>query len=521
MGGLGLVGCRRARHGRGEPPSAEEAGRARVGRQTKVAEVAPAPLPTGLPLVGKEGLDADGYPLKWVDRAALRSLLRAEHYAELTRYLEELQTAFEADPKKEYWTADAAAAFESAEAELLPLLEAWVKATPQSFAPYLARGAYRVELGFTRRGARWANETAEGDLEAMHDTHKKAFADLEQALSMRPKTVAAYSLELALLSASAQVREIRQVAAKAAEVCPSCLLFRVRVMHALEPRWGGSYDAMAEFARSAPVAQNPRLRVLPAYLDIDRASLLRLDDKLDEALAASERACALGEYWKSRLDRALSFEAKADLGQARLDVERADRLRPGEPEVLFSLARIAHAQHRWEAAGQALITALRLDPTDSHGRHLLPYVIEGLVYDSAQHYKAGRKEDALRTIELAIGLDPKNRQAVGQKNYMLAGPTIATGADDLGKLQAAATAAPNDFRAHQALDYALAKQRRFADVIQMWTGYLAANPQDGRAHLERGGAFFQLGRRADALADAKAACELGVSEACARAKMLQ
>jgi Flp pilus assembly protein TadD len=58
---------------------------------------------------------------------------------------------------------------------------------------------------------------------------------------------------------------------------------------------------------------------------------------------------------------------------------------------------------------------------------------------------------------------------------------------------------------------------RFADVVEMWTRYLEANPRDGRAHLERGGAFFHLGRRDEARADAKAACDLGVSEGCARA----
>src|SRR5207247_2540126 len=153
-------------------------------RQSKVAEVAPAPLPTQLPLVGGDGVDSDGYPLKWIDRAALRSLLRAERYADLTRYFEQLQTAFETDPKKEYWISDAPSAFASAEAELLPLLDAWVAASPQSFAPYLARGAYRVHLGFARRGARWAKETHESDFAAMADAHKKAYVDLEQALSI-------------------------------------------------------------------------------------------------------------------------------------------------------------------------------------------------------------------------------------------------------------------------------------------------------------------------------------------------
>src|SRR5262249_1143326 len=133
------------------------------------------------------------------------------------------------------------------------------------------------------------------------------------------------------------------------------------------------------------------------------------------------------------------------------------------------------------------------------GRRLLPYVVQGLVYEGAQQAKAGHKEEALPAVELAIGLNPESREAKGLKNYILIGP--ASGADDIEKLKAAAAAAPSDFRAHQALDYALAKQRRFPEVVQMWTSYLDANPRDGKAHLERGGAFFQLGKRDEARAD--------------------
>ena len=47
----------------------------------------------------------------------------------------------------------------------------------------------------------------------------------------------------------------------------------------------------------------------------------------------------------------------------------------------------------------------------------------------------------------------------------------------------------------------------------MWTSYLAADPRDGKAYLERGGALFQLGRRDERVRTQRPACELGVSEA--------
>lgn len=521
---VGLLGCRRSSEARPEhkgPPTAEEAGRARVERQTKVAEVAPAPLPTALPLAGKEGTDADGYPLQYVDRAALRSLLRAQRYDDLTRYFEQLQSAFEADPKKEYWPHDAAAAFMSAEPELLPLLDGWVSASPKSFAPYLARGAYREHVGFTRRGTAWAAETHEGDFAGMADAHKKGFADLEEALSIRPRAVSAYELEIAIHMANSLRGEVEKDVEKAARVCPTCLLYRVRMMHALEPRWGGTHEAMAAFAKAAPVAQNKVLRFLPAYIELDQASMLQHDKKYDEAVAATERACSIGDYWKSLLDRGEAYERASDFAKAARDVERANQLRPGEPEVLFPLARAEYNQKHWETAGQALITGLRIDPTNHEGRRLRPIVVQGLLYASGEQFRAGHKNESLGLVELAIGLDPDNHQATGQKTWILTGPGPGPNADELEKLKTQAAAAPNDLRAHQALDYALARQRRFPEVVEMWTHYLDANPKDGMAHLERGGAYFNLGRRAEAAADAQAACDLGVNEGCARAKMIR
>jgi tetratricopeptide (TPR) repeat protein len=79
---------------------------------------------------------------------------------------------------------------------------------------------------------------------------------------------------------------------------------------------------------------------------------------------------------------------------------------------------------------------------------------------------------------------------------------------------------PDDFRAYQRLDYALASKGAFERVVALWTEYLARHANDGPAYLERGGAYVHLRRLPEAHADATKACTLGVSEGCARAKQL-
>ena len=110
-------------------PSAS-ASAAREQRASVVTDVAPAPLPTALPLIGGEGTEADGYPKAHVDRPALRTLLWLRKFAELDRYFTEFEDAFEKDPRKEYWPLDAADAFSSAEEALGAPLDAWVRASP-------------------------------------------------------------------------------------------------------------------------------------------------------------------------------------------------------------------------------------------------------------------------------------------------------------------------------------------------------------------------------------------------------
>ena len=57
-------------------------------------------------------------------------------------------------------------------------------------------------------------------------------------------------------------------------------------------------------------------------------------------------------------------------------------------------------------------------------------------------------------------------------------------------------------------------RREWDTIIERWTQYIQAGPEDGRAYMERGGAHHHKGDRQAALQDLARACELGTSEAC-------
>ena len=87
--------------------------------------------------------------------------------------------------------------------------------------------------------------------------------------------------------------------------------------------------------------------------------------------------------------------------------------------------------------------------------------------------------------------------------------------------EAKQTESPDDFRAVQQRNSALARERRFAEILPRWDAFLARNPEHGLAYLERSGTHYHLRDLEAALSDLKKACEFGVNEGCSRARQLE
>ena len=489
---------------------------ARRTRVTPEIDVAPAPT-TGPTLIGPEGTDEYGYPRRYVDRPLLRTLLAREEYGELTRRLEELERAYEKDWHAEDWVSDALLALAVPDLAVKPKLDAWVALPGRSWAPHLVRGLYGVELGFAQRGTAYADKTAPEDLGAMTRAMAAADADLEHAVSLEPRLFWARRGQMQAATATGDRERLDRTYAQAAKICPLCFGPRVSYILGLRPRWGGSHEEMTLFARGE--RGNPRFKLLAGYVDLDRSELLAADKKMDEALAAADRACAAGEWWPFLRQRGL-LRKTSDPARALADLDRAVTLAPGKPSVLFARADALGAAKRYSDAGRDLLAAIRADPVNREVRRLRPYVVQGLLWETGQHMKAGQREQAIVSITLATELDPENRELQGKRSAVVSARTDS-GQVTLAALKERAEKSPDDRAALQEYDYALARQGRYQEVIDLWTGYLRRHPDDARAYMERGGAFFQSGRRAEAVADARRACELGLNESCARAKLME
>ena len=88
-------------------------------------------------------------------------------------------------------------------------------------------------------------------------------------------------------------------------------------------------------------------------------------------------------------------------------------------------------------------------------------------------------------------------------------------------LNRAISIAPDNHDACIQLDHVLARNGRFDIVVTHWTRFLAVRPDHGRAHFERGGAYYNMRKMQPALADAKQACSLGYEQGCAVVRRIE
>ncbi len=493
----------------------DEAARSRAARTHAIASVALAPLPATIPLVERPGKDAYGYPRSYVDRAALRSLLAHGKYVELSLYFEQFQKAFEADFHSEYFINDATDAFETAELDLGAKLDAWQQATPDSFAPYLAQGAHGLALAHAARGSEFVTDTNRKNFDAMHAAFVPASATLEHALTRNPRLISALRDEIRIAFIDGRRKDFEAFSDRAATVCPACFQFRVSIQVGLEPRWGGSYDAMASEVSAANVRLNPRFTLLPGYAAIDRADVALHANQFDEALSEAEKACALGDNadFLEEKSRALSNLNRAP--EATRALTAALDLRPSRSDLMFERAtsetQIVPAD--WHAAFTDVSQGLRIDPTSNEARRSMPYIARGL-YDAgwAAHQRHDETE-AIRLLDEGLDLVP-SREIEMRRVAVLTANFHGTDAE-IDALAKAADAAPHDEYLHARLDYALSERKDWTRIVDMWNAYIAQNPSDGRAYLELAGTYQHLGNSAADHACLERACELGVSAACA------
>jgi len=511
VGVLGLAAWRRARL-RHLPPVAPAA-----------PQVAPAiPLPVDVPSegtalwIGEPGDDVFGYPKRQVDEAALQAIVRAQQFDRAERVFAGLLAEYEADFRKELWLRQAVDAFSTADPALTSVLDAWVARSPTSYAAHAARGSHRQAVAWAQRGHRYMAETALGQKVGFAQTMQAAADDFERALRLSPHFYASHASLITIERAQRGVTIPAPLLLKRALVaCPLCTTARSAYLGFERPVWSGSPERAEALLTSwqAEMEKNPRLKLLKGYVHEIRCDMFEREKQSEAAFAECDRAVRTSPGFAHFLvERAHAEHVLKRVDRALADLDEAHRLDPQNRTVLERRPVLLILAKRYREAVDDLLRARRLDPVDVDLAEARMDAVKRLVYAGWEASKAGDNGTALSLFDMALELDPQNKDA-RKRRIATTTPEVAQSAAKA--LEERIAANPDDFGLHRQLDDVYLRDRRFPDIIAMWTKFLAKHPDHGLAFWERAGAYHHHGDAAHAIADARDACRLGVAQACA------
>lgn len=445
-------------------------------------------------------------------RLEVQRLLRARDFARLTRIVESKQAKVERDVRREMELARVIGAFETADPTLTPLIDAWVAAEPKSYAPLLARAEYRFELAFAARGEKLTKDTSEQQFQGMEVFLKGTIEDAQAALKRDAGLGEAYRMLINAARTIGNQDACTAVADRGIAKLPGSLRIRVALAICMLPRWGGDYALLEAVAKAsdAHVKENPALSALHGFVEWDRGRL----SSGDEALEHYAHALEAGEHWFFYRDRARAHLKQQQFTEALADAAHAMAVVPDEPEVLMMHARALRGLGRFAEAVPDLQLVAEIDATDDDLAVVKKSELETAAVQGYQLLQ-GAKDPNGAIARLAVAIDATGGNA---EVYYWRGRAYLLTEDHehaLSDFEAAIRLDPHHFESYLNIDFILAKRGDWDAVIRHWTRYIELEPTNGRAYLERGGAYNHKGSRAAALDDARKGCDLGAQGACA------
>jgi tetratricopeptide (TPR) repeat protein len=126
-------------------------------------------------------------------------------------------------------------------------LNAWVALDKNDATPLLIRAQYYYDMGWFKRGTRYARETQADHIAAFQDDMNEALADADAATRLNDGNPYGFLLKLRVLLGLGMRDEMKRTFEQAILKYPAYFQLYDAVLRALEPKWGGTVPAMYGF----------------------------------------------------------------------------------------------------------------------------------------------------------------------------------------------------------------------------------------------------------------------------------
>jgi tetratricopeptide (TPR) repeat protein len=292
----------------------------------------------------------------------------------------------------------------------------WLQLAPGSANANLARGRYLRYAAWNARGGGWASETPRENLQRMSELVEQAIPFFRKAIAVEPRLMPAYvgMLDLGMIDSRPDLA--REAVAMAARHDPACLDMARQRMQSLQPRWGGSYEAMLSLAAelSRHLVQRPQLAIHIAAPYGDRGNRMRLQEAYTrETVAVLDIAVRTGSNEAHLRDAAaVALELPAEAGgrdelKALALMLQEQRFQPASAWTHGQIAwRLMGADPEWSLRHS--LRALAIEPDDAFAHHLA----------GGAYYATRRFEDAERHYLVAVEAEERREIVLGALAWM-------------------------------------------------------------------------------------------------------
>lgn len=442
----------------------------------------------------------------------VRQLLLQRNFSKLNAVLDDYLVAFQRDVSKERDLMTAYMAFEINDDALPELLNAWVKESPDAYQPYMARAHYYYRSAWNARGGKWASETKQQQFKKMNDLFTKSANDIQLVLEINDRVLPAYYLLIGMMRSSADINSMTQVFSSALDKYPDSYYLRRIYLGSVTPRWGGSYKLMQAVIDEAQkhVANNPRLTVLGGLPYGEAADTKSINNMYTEADTLYTKVLSYGEDDLAYFDRGKNNFRRENYAQALKDLNQAIALYSEDGDYYYWRSKSYAELGEYHKSLNDIERADLLKPGDDYftkQRKWLSSKFENIGYEQEKNVNF---DDAIDNYTTASSLDPDNAYLYYRRSRSLASKGDMAGAEK--DLQKAMELDPDQYDFYAMMDYVLAKKHDWSHIIAYWDKYIERHPNDGRAYVERGGAYYHKGDLKEAVRNAKISADLGNPE---------
>lgn len=282
-----------------------------------------------------------------LEAETLRHWLTSGQLVNLDQRINQAQQDYEKGKLDEWGVNELFSALAVPDPAFEEILIAWSDAVPNSYAAQVAIGVYYAAVGNEWRGSRYISETHPEQIQRMRQYHQKAETHLTAALKLTEKPINAYVGLIALSGMQGQRNNAETWLQQALIVAPNNYGVRAKYMGMLEPRWGGSYEAMQTFSEQARSALSPaEADKLTSRILLDKAKSLWSAGDNVAALDTLNRALETTNTVALRLTRAKLYHTLGRLNEAWVDIEQASSLDPDDADILEERSHIQFTRQR-------------------------------------------------------------------------------------------------------------------------------------------------------------------------------